>query len=161
MIEHRGRLDGSRRRFGIVVSSFNQRVTRELLSGATACLLEHGVEDDKIEVFRVPGAWEIPALLQRAAESGRFDALIALGAVIRGATPHFDYVAGGAAQGAAAVAAASGVPVAFGVLTTDTLEQALERAGASTGKEGNKGREAALSALEMADLLSKIGGEKP
>jgi 6,7-dimethyl-8-ribityllumazine synthase len=161
MIEYSGRLiarDGSR--FGIVVSRFNDLVTRRLLEGAHDALVRHGVDDDAIEVAWVPGAWEIPAVLRRMAESGRFDAVIALGAVIRGATPHFDYVCSGVANGVAAVGAETGVPAVFGVLTTDSLEQAFERAGS---KAGNKGWESALAAIEMANLLSEMerdgGGE--
>jgi 6,7-dimethyl-8-ribityllumazine synthase len=153
MIEHSGRLDARGRRYGIVVGRFNDLVTRQLLEGARDCLRRHGADDDDIEVAWVPGAWEIPVALSRLADTARFDALIALGAVIRGATPHFDHVAGGAASGCAQVAAETGIPVAFGVLTTDTLEQALERAGS---KAGNKGWDAALSAIEMADLLEGL-----
>jgi 6,7-dimethyl-8-ribityllumazine synthase len=150
MIEHHGNLTGSGHRIGLVVSRFNDLVTRRLLEGARDCLVRHGVEDDAIEVAWVPGAWEIPAALRRLAESGRFGAVVGLGAVIRGATPHFDYVCSGVASGVAAVGAETGVPAIFGVLTTDTLEQAMERAGA---KAGNKGWEAALAALEMANLM--------
>jgi 6,7-dimethyl-8-ribityllumazine synthase len=153
MIEFQGSLSGEGRRFGIVVSRFNELVTRSLLEGALDCLSRHGVEDDAVVVAWVPGAWEIPAALARLSRTGRYDALIALGAVIRGATPHFDYIAGGVATGVATVAAAADLPVIFGVLTTDTLEQALERAGS---KVGNKGRDAALSALEMADLFDRL-----
>jgi 6,7-dimethyl-8-ribityllumazine synthase len=153
MIEHAGHFDGSGRRIGIVVARFNDFITRPLLAGARDCLLRHGVADDAIEAVWVPGAWEIPSTLSLLAGSGRFDALIALGCVIRGATPHFDYVAGHAASGTAAVAAAHALPVIFGVLTTETIEQAIERAGT---KAGNKGWDAALAALEMADLYAKL-----
>jgi 6,7-dimethyl-8-ribityllumazine synthase len=156
MIEHHGRLNGQGRRFGIVVSRFNDLITRQLLEGARDCLVRHGVDDDNIEAVWVPGAWEISGPLRMLAEGGRFDALIALGCVIRGGTPHFEYVAGEAARGVSAVGAAAAVPVVFGVLTTDTIEQALERAGT---KAGNKGWEAALAALEMADLYARLGGE--
>jgi 6,7-dimethyl-8-ribityllumazine synthase len=155
MIEHSGQFRGQGRRFGIVVSRFNDFITRPLLAGARDCLVRHGVDDDAIEAVWVPGAWEIPGALALLAKSGRFDALIALGCVIRGATPHFDYVAGHAASGTAAVAAAHDVPVIFGVLTTDTIEQAVERAGT---KAGNKGWDAALAALEMADLYDRLSG---
>ena len=153
MIEHAGNFDGSRKRFGIVVARFNDFITRPLLAGARDCLLRHGVADDAVEAWWVPGAWEIPGTLSVVAESGRFDALIALGCVIRGATPHFDYVAGHAASGTAAVSAAHSLPVIFGVLTTETIEQAIERAGT---KAGNKGWDAALAALEMADLFARL-----
>ena len=155
MIEHSGQFRGQGRRFGIVVSRFNELITRPLLAGARDCLVRHGVDDDAIEAVWVPGAWEIPGTLSLLAKSGRFDALIALGCVIRGATPHFDYVAGHAASGTAAVAAAHDLPVIFGVLTTDTIEQAVERAGT---KAGNKGWDAALAALEMADLYDRLSG---
>lgn len=153
MIEHTGELRGEGRRFGIVVSRYHEFITRSLLDGARDCLLRHGVEEDDIEAVWVPGAWEIPGALRRLAETERCDALIALGCVIRGATPHFEYVAGEAARGTAAVAEASHVPVVFGVLTTDTLEQAAERAGSESS---NKGWEAALAALETADLYERL-----
>ncbi len=154
MIEHTGMLRGDGRRFGIVVGRFNELVTRPLLMGARDCLVRHGVADDDIEAVWVPGAWEIPGALRRLSQLGRFDALIALGAVIRGGTPHFDYVAGGCANGVAAVGASADVPVIFGVLTTDTIEQAIERAGT---KAGNKGWDAAMTAIEMTDLYARIG----
>lgn len=153
MIEHHGQLRGEERRFGIVVSRFNDLITRQLLAGARDCLLRHGIADEAIEAAWVPGAWEIPGALRRFAASSRFDALIALGAVIRGATPHFDYVAGQVASGVATVGASVDIPVVFGVLTTDTIEQAIERAGT---KAGNKGRDAALAALEMTDLYARL-----
>jgi 6,7-dimethyl-8-ribityllumazine synthase len=156
MIEHHGQLQGGGRRFGIVVGRFNDFITRPLLAGARDCLLRHGVDDDRIEVAWVPGAWEIPAALRRLAASGRFDALISLGAVIRGSTPHFDYVCSGVTSGVAAVSAEYDMPVIFGVLTTDTIEQAIERAGT---KAGNKGWDAAAAAIEMADLFAKLGSE--
>ncbi len=153
MIEHSGHLRGEGRRFGIVVGRFNDLITRQLLAGARDCLVRHGVDDDAIEAVWVPGAFEIPGALRILAESGRFDAVIALGAVIRGGTPHFDFVAGAAASGTATIAAQSEVPVVFGVLTTDTIEQAIERAGT---KAGNKGWEAAMTAIEMADLYARL-----
>jgi 6,7-dimethyl-8-ribityllumazine synthase len=159
MIEHNGELDGEGRRFGIVVSRFNDFITTRLLSGAHDCLLRHGVADDAIEVVWVPGAWEIPGALRRLARGGSYDGLIALGCVIRGATPHFEYVSSGVANGVAAVGASAEIPVVFGVLTTDTIEQAVERAGT---KSGNKGWEAALAALEMAglyDVIDEAAGE--
>ena len=156
MIEISGHYRGEGRRFGIVVARFNELITRQLLAGARDALVRHGVADEDIAAAWVPGAWEVPGALRMMAKSGKYDALIALGCVIRGATPHFDYVAGQAASGTAAVAAAHDVPVIFGVLTTDTIEQAVERAGT---KAGNKGWDAALAALEMADLYAKLKGE--
>ncbi|HEX5726267.1 MAG TPA: 6,7-dimethyl-8-ribityllumazine synthase [Longimicrobiaceae bacterium] len=153
MIEHSGHYRGEGRRFGIVVGRFNELITRQLLAGARDCLVRHGVADDNLEALWVPGAWEVPDGLRLLASTGRFDALVALGAVIRGSTPHFDFVAGQCAAGVAAVAAESGLPVSFGVLTTDTIEQAIERAGT---KAGNKGWDAALAALEMADLHHRL-----
>ncbi|MGH7467683.1 MAG: 6,7-dimethyl-8-ribityllumazine synthase [Longimicrobiales bacterium] len=146
----RGQPNGLGRRFAIVVSRFNAQITERLLSGARACLLQHGVQEKSIDVVSVPGAWELPLAAQAAARGG-YSAIIALGCVIRGDTPHFDYVAGAAAHGLERVSLQAAIPVAFGVLTTDTTEQALARAG---GRDGNKGWDAALVALEMADLLS-------
>ncbi len=140
-------------RFGLVVSRFNGFIVESLQSGAIDTLLRHGAEESDIEVVKVPGAHEIPLVAQKMAESGKYDAIIALGAVIRGATPHFDYVAGECAKGLAAVSQRTGMPVAFGVLTVDTIEQAIERAGT---KAGNKGGEAALSAIEMVNLLRRL-----
>lgn len=157
MSEIRGALDGRGRRFVVVVSRFNELVTERLLAGARACLLQHGVAEDHIDVVWVPGAWELPAAALRAARTRRYAAVVALGCVVRGETPHFDYVAGEAAKGLAATALETGVPVALGVLTTDTPDQALARAG---GKAGNKGWDAALSALEMADLFARLGDER-
>lgn len=157
MKEHSGSLNGTGRRFGIVVSRFNELITRPLLAGARDCLVRHGTTDNDIEALWVPGAWEIPAGLRRLHAVSRFDALIALGAVIRGGTPHFEYVSAGVANGVAAVGASLDVPVVFGVLTTDTIEQAIERAGT---KAGNKGWEAALAAIEMADLFARTGGAR-
>lgn len=155
MIEHHAQLQGTGKRFGLVVSRFNELITKQLLAGARDCLLRHGVAEDALEVAWVPGAWEIPLALRHLGRTGRFDALVALGAVIRGATPHFDYVCSGAASGVASVSLEVDLPIAFGVLTTDSLDQAFERAGS---KAGNKGWEAALSALEMASLLERIEG---
>jgi len=153
MIEYRGEMRGDGKRFGIVVSRFNDLITRPLLAGAEDCLLRHGVAGDAIEAVWVPGAWEIPVALRALAETGRFDALIALGAVIRGATPHFEYVSSGMTSGIAAVATESGIPVSFGVLTTDSIEHAIERAGT---KAGNKGWDAALAALETVSVLARL-----
>ncbi len=140
-------------RFGLVVSRFNGFIVESLQSGAIDTLLRHGAKESDIEVVKVPGAHEIPLVAQKMAESGKYDAIVALGAVIRGATPHFDYVAGECAKGLAAVSQRTGMPVAFGVLTVDTIEQAVERAGT---KAGNKGGEAALSAIEMVNLLRRL-----
>jgi 6,7-dimethyl-8-ribityllumazine synthase len=145
-------LSAAGRRFAIVVSRFNDTVTDRLLTGALACLEEHGVSADDVDVFSVPGAFELPVTAMHAAQSG-YSAVIAIGCVIRGDTPHFDYVAGGAVQGLMQATIKTGVPVIFGVLTTDTMQQALDRAG---GKSGNKGWEAAMTALEMADLLAQM-----
>ena len=139
--------------FGIVVGRFNSFVVESLLSGALDCLHRHGVKDDKITVVHVPGAFEIPLAAQRLAATKQYDALIALGAVIRGGTPHFDYVAGECSKGLAQVMLELSVPVGFGVLTVDTIEQAIERAGT---KAGNKGVEAAMSALEMVSVLRQL-----
>jgi 6,7-dimethyl-8-ribityllumazine synthase len=152
--EYSGRLEGAGKRFAIVVSRFNSLITEQLLRGAQDCLERHGVSADAIDVFHVPGAWEIPQAARRVLALARHDALVALGCVIRGATPHFDYVAGQAARGLGSLAREADVPVVFGVLTTDTVEQALERAGT---KAGNKGWDAALSALELADLFGQLG----
>lgn len=154
MIEHHGQIRGEGKRFGIVISRFNDLITRQLLAGARDCLRQHGVADDAIEVVWVPGAWEIPGPCRMLAETGSYDAVIALGCVIRGSTPHFDYVAGTAANGLAAIGASSRVPIVFGVLTTDTIEQAIERAGT---KAGNKGWDAAMVAMEMSDLYARLG----
>ena len=155
MIEYQAPLYGKGKRIGIVVSRFNDLITKQLLEGARDCLLKNGVETDDIVVAWVPGAWEIPAALRRMTQTeGAYDALIVLGAVIRGGTPHFDYVAGGVATGVAQIAATSDLPVIFGVLTTDNVDQAIERAGT---KAGNKGWDSALAALEMANLFEQLG----
>ena len=148
-----GDLFGQGSRFGIVVARFNELVTRPLLDGAIDGLHRHGVDDDDIDVAWVPGAFEIPLVAKKLAETGRYAAVICLGAVIRGETDHYDYVAGAAATGIANVALSAPVPVIFGVLTCDTVEQALNRAGM---KSGNKGFEAALTAIEMVHLLQKL-----
>jgi 6,7-dimethyl-8-ribityllumazine synthase len=150
---HTGRIDAAGLRVGIVASRFNEAVVERLVNGAVDALVRHGALPSDVHVAWVPGAWELPIASRRMAESGRFDALVALGAVVRGATPHFDYVAGEAARGCAAVGREHGLPLAFGVLTADTWEQAVERAG---GKLGNKGAEAALSAVETANLLKEL-----
>ena len=148
-----GRYDGSGRRFAIVAGRFNDRITGSLVDGATSALRRHGVADDDVTLAWVPGAFEIPLVAQRLAKTGRFDAIIAVGAVIRGATSHYDLVAGECAAGCARVSIETGVPVLFGVLTTDTVEQAIERAGT---KSGNKGFDAALAALETTDVLARV-----
>ena len=148
-----GSFEGKGLRVAIVVSRFNEPISKRLLEGATDCLGRHGVDEDDIAVAWVPGAFELPAAAGRFATSGEVDAVVTLGAVIRGETPHFDYVAGQAASGIGEVALRTGIPVTFGVLTTDTSEQAWERAG---GKAGNKGFEAALAALEMANLFASL-----
>jgi len=150
---YEGSLDGVGRRFAVAASRFNRLVTDLLLAGATEALHRHGVAADAVDVAWAPGAFELPLVAQRLAASGRYAGVVAVGAVVRGATPHFDHVAGQAAAGLAAVARQTGVPVGFGVLTCDTMEQALDRAG---GKAGNKGAEAALAALETAGLLEAI-----
>ncbi len=141
-------------RFAIVVSRFNGFIVERLLDGALDTLRRHGADDASIHVVRVPGAFEMPLVAGRLARSGDYDAIIALGAVIRGGTPHFEYVAGECTKGLAGVSLQHDVPLAFGVLTVDTIEQAIERAGT---KAGNKGAEAALSAIEMVSLLRRLG----
>ena len=142
-------------RFGIAVSRFNGFVVEALVAGAVDALKRHGVKEAAIEIVRVPGAFELPLVVQAMAKRKQYDAIIALGAVIRGATPHFDYVAGESAKGLSAVALDTGIPVINGVLTTDSIEQAIERAGT---KAGNKGADAAMAAIEMVSLLGKLGG---
>ncbi len=149
-----GALDARGLKFAIVVARFNSFVTERLLSGALDALARSGCDvDSAVEVVRVPGSWEMPVTVKALAEARRHDAIIALGAVVRGDTPHFDYVAGQAASGIAHTSLATGIPVAFGVLTTNTVEQALDRAGL---KSGNKGFDAAMTAIEMANLLRQI-----
>ncbi|MEZ4422704.1 MAG: 6,7-dimethyl-8-ribityllumazine synthase [Gemmatimonadota bacterium] len=152
-MEFEGRLDGTGRRVAVVVSRFNSLITDALLSGALDALRRHGTADDAVDVVRVPGAWELPGAVARVLERGGYDAVVTLGCVIRGATPHFDYVAGEAARGIGEMARTAPVPITFGVLTTDTLEQALERAGS---KAGNKGWDAAVSALEMIGVYAAL-----
>ena len=141
-------------RYAIVVGRWNAFVVESLLEGARDTLRRHGIKDNDVTVVRAPGAFEIPLVCQKLAQTQKYDAIIALGAVIRGGTPHFEYVAGECTKGLAQVSMQYGLPVAFGVLTVDTIEQAIERAGT---KAGNKGAEAALSALEMVSLLKNIG----
>ncbi len=148
-----GDLNAKGLKFGIIASRFNDFITARLLDGALDGLLRHGALDADIEVVRVPGAFEIPLVAQKMAQAKKYDAVICLGAVIRGATPHFEYVSAEVSKGVAAVSMSSGIPVIFGVLTTDTIEQAIERAGT---KGGNKGWDAALSAVEMANLMRQL-----
>ncbi len=148
-----GDFAGKSRKFGIVISRFNEFISGKLLDGALDGLKRHGVADEDITIAWTPGAFEIPLIARKLAESKKFDAVIALGCVIRGATPHFDYVAGEAAKGVGQASAQTGVPIIFGVLTTDTIEQAVERAGT---KSGNKGFDSAMAAIEMANLLRKL-----
>lgn len=148
-----GKLDAKGLKFGIVIARFNSFIGERLLEGAIDAIIRHGGDDKNIHVARVPGAFEIPLAAQKMAESGTYDALICLGAVIRGSTPHFDYVASEVSKGCASVSLDTGVPIAFGVLTTDTIEQAVERAGT---KAGNKGFEAAVTAIETANVLKAL-----
>lgn len=141
-------------RFVLVAARFNALVVEPLIAGAADALRRHGVKDDDVTLVRVPGAWEIPWACRQIASTGKADAIIALGAVVRGATPHFDYVASEVAKGVAQVSASTGIIATFGVLTTDTLDQAIERAG---GKSGNKGADAALAALELVSLRNVLG----
>jgi 6,7-dimethyl-8-ribityllumazine synthase len=148
-----GNLSAEGRSFGIVASRFNDFVVKALLEGAVEAIRRHGGDAGAVDVAWVPGSYEIPVIARELALTGRYDAVICLGAVIRGATAHFDYVAGGAAGGISNVALQTGVPVIFGIITTESIEQAIERAGT---KMGNKGFEAAVSAMEMADLMVKL-----
>jgi 6,7-dimethyl-8-ribityllumazine synthase len=142
-------------RFGFVAARFNDFVVEALIRGAVDALKRHGAGEKQIEIVRVPGAFDIPIVARKLALSRRYEAIIALGAVVRGQTPHFDFVAGECASGLSRIALETGVPVAYGVLTTDTMEQAVDRAG---GKAGNKGADAALAAIEMANLLRRLDG---
>ena len=148
-----GKLEATDLRFALVVSRFNEALTSRLESGAVDCLVRHGADREAITIFRVPGAWEIPMVAGKLAAAGRFDAVICVGALVRGGTPHFDLLAAEVAKGIAQTAITSGVPVTFGVITADTLEQAVERSGT---KMGNKGWEAALAAIEMARLSERL-----
>ena len=148
-----GKLDASGKKFAIIISRFNEFITQKLLGGAIDCLERHNAVSDSITAIWVPGAFEIPVAAQSAAMSGKYDAVICLGAIIKGSTPHFDFVAAEASKGIAQVALKSAIPVVFGILTTDSIEQAIERAGT---KSGNKGFDAALTAIEMTDLFGKL-----
>lgn len=151
-----GKLDAGHYRFGIVVSRFNSFICDRLLEGAIDTLTRHGAADEQLTVVKVPGAFEIPLMAKRMAASGQYDALLCIGAVIRGGTPHFEYVSSEVTKGIALVSLDSGLPVSFGVLTVDSVEQAIERAGT---KAGNKGSEAAMSALEMVNLLGAFSAD--
>ncbi len=151
---YEGMLDAKGARFGLVVSRFNDLLTGRLVEGAVDCLVRHGAVDDDLTVIKVPGSWELPLVAGRLAASGQVDAVIGLGVLIRGATPHFDVIAAETAKGLAQVGLSSGIPVSFGVLTCDTLEQALERSGS---KAGNKGWQAAQAAIEMVQLYRRLG----
>lgn len=148
-----GKLNAKGKKFGIVISRFNELISNQLLSGAKDCLLRHDCKEEDITIVWVPGSFEIPLIAKKMAQSKKFNALICLGAVIRGGTPHFDYIAAEVSKGIAQAGMETGLPVIFGVLTTDNIEQALERAGT---KAGNKGWDAALSAIEMVNLLKEI-----
>ena len=153
MVDHEGRLDGSGIKVAIILSRFNSFVTDRLLSGALDGLVRHGVSENEIDVYRCPGAFEIPAAAKRVIETKKHDAVICLGAVIRGETPHFDYIAGESAKGVGHLSLNSDVPVIYGILTTETVDQAVDRAG---GKSGNKGYDAAIAAIEMVNLFKKL-----
>ncbi len=148
-----GRISAEGFRFAIIVSRFNDFVSSKLVEGAMDALIRHGVDEEKVSLVRVPGSFEIPATAKRLAKSGNYDAIICLGAVIRGDTPHFNYIAAEVSKGIANVSLESNVPITFGVLTTDNLEQAIERAGS---KAGNKGWDAAISAMEMVNLFKEL-----
>jgi 6,7-dimethyl-8-ribityllumazine synthase len=155
-IVHEGHLTAAGRRFALVVARFNHFIVDRLVEGALDAIVRHGGDAGDVTIFRAPGAFELPVLAKRVAERGGFDAIIALGAVIRGSTPHFDYVAGEAVKGLATVGLQHTLPITFGVLTVDTIEQAIERAGT---KAGNKGWEATVAAIEMADLFARLREE--
>jgi 6,7-dimethyl-8-ribityllumazine synthase len=153
MRTYQGKLIGKGLRFAIIVSRFNEVVTQKLLEGALDCLIRHDVQEDDIDVLWTPGSFEIPVTAKKLASSGKYNAIICLGCLIRGDTPHFDFLSAEVTKGVAQVALEYSLPVAFGILTADTLEQAIERSGA---KQGNKGFQAALSALEMANLFKEM-----
>ncbi len=148
-----GNLTAKNKKFGIVVGRFNSLISEQLLKGAMDCLLRHNAKEEDITIAKVPGSFEIPLTAKKLAQSSKYDAIICLGAVIRGGTPHFDYIASEVSKGVANVGMETGVPVIFGIITSDTIEQAIERAGT---KAGNKGWDAALSAIEMVNLFDKI-----
>lgn len=148
-----GKLQAQGLKFGIVVSRFNEFITSKLLDGAIDALIRHGAKETDIHIVRVPGSFEIPLIAKKMAQSGKFNAIICLGTLIRGATPHFDYIAAEVSKGIALVSLETGIPVSFGVITTETIEQAIERAGS---KSGNKGWDAALVAIEMARIVEQV-----
>lgn len=148
-----GKLNAQGLKFGIIVSRFNEFITSKLLEGALDALLRHGAKESDIQIVRVPGSFEIPLVAKKMAQSGKFNALICLGTLIRGATPHFDYIAAEVSKGIALVSLETGIPVSFGVITTDNIEQAIERAGS---KSGNKGWDAAMVSIEMARVVEQI-----
>ncbi len=148
-----GKLIAKGKKFAIVIGRFNELISNKLLEGALDCLLRHEANEKDLSIIRTPGSFEIPLVAQKAAASKKYDAIICLGAIIRGGTPHFEYVASEAAKGVAQVSLSTGLPVIFGIITADTIEQAVERAGT---KAGNKGWDAALAAIEMADLIDKM-----
>jgi 6,7-dimethyl-8-ribityllumazine synthase len=150
---YEGKLVAQGLRFGIVVSRWNSFITERMLEGALDALVRHGADDGEVEIARVPGTWEIPVAAQKMARTGRFDAVISIGCLIRGATPHFDYLASEVTKGIGAIMMQTGVPLTYGVITVENIEQAIERAGT---KAGNKGAEAAIAAVEMANLLKQI-----
>jgi len=153
IVIHEGVLDATGKRFGLVVSRYNEFFSSRLLSGAEDCLLRHGAAPEDIEVFRTPGAFEIPLVASKVASTGKFHAIVCLGAVVRGQTAHFEFVASEVAKGISRVSLETGLPTIFGVVTTETLEQAIDRTGARTG---NRGAEAALAAIEMANLIDGL-----
>jgi 6,7-dimethyl-8-ribityllumazine synthase len=152
-----GKIRAEGLRFGIVVSRFNSFITERLLEGTLDALRRNGAKEEAIDIYRTPGSFEIPAVVKRLAERNSYDAIICLGAVIRGATPHFTYISAEVTKGIAQLALESAIPIAYGIITADTIEQAIERAGT---KAGNKGWDAALSAIEMANLYRELGGKK-
>jgi 6,7-dimethyl-8-ribityllumazine synthase len=152
-IKHEGHLNGAGLRFAIVVSRFNDFITQKLLDGAIDALVRNGADSESIEVYWTPGSFEIPLIAKKVAHLNRFDAIICLGTVIKGGTPHFDYIAAEVSKGIASVGLASDIPIIFGVLTTESIEQAIERAGT---KQGNKGRDAAMAAIEMVNLSKNL-----
>jgi 6,7-dimethyl-8-ribityllumazine synthase len=153
METYEGKLNASGKRFALVASRFNSLITKQLIAGAEDSLLRHGASKDDIALVWVPGSFEMPLAAKKCAESGKFNAVVCLGAIIRGGTPHWEYIASEAVKGLAHAMLSTGVPVTFGVLTTDNVEQAIDRAGA---KAGNKGADAAMAAIEMVDLLARM-----
>lgn len=150
---YQGQLDASGKRFAVVASRFNEFITRRLLDGVRDCFVRHGGKENDLDLAWVPGSFEIPAVARRMAGSGKYDAIVCIGAVIRGATPHFDYIAAEVTKGIAQIGLSADIPVIYGIITSDTLEQAIERAGT---KMGNKGWDAALAAIEMTNLFSQL-----